>query len=295
MATFNGTPGNDFQDSGWNNLFGNGGDDRLGANQPGVSIIDGGPGRDSLFTWGPNTIGNVYGGDGNDVISGNLLSDQVFGGNDDDVVGGGDFSFPASPGEVIVPVAVSGNDFLYGGGGTDALYGFDGDDVIHGGDGNDTSALDVTGPSDTYWKNGHTITVLAGLSGGEGNDLLYGEKGDDLLFGDRGQDKLYGGPGADDFDFESEIESPKGSSRDVIKDFSHGQHDRIDLYWIDAKAHQTGNQTFKFIGDHGFHDKAGELRFRHHIVSGDTDGDGKADFEIKVEGVNTLHANDFYL
>jgi len=35
--------------------------------------------------------------------------------------------------------------------------------------------------------------------------------------------------------------------------------------------------------------------FDRHILAGDTDGDGKADFEIKLAGVDALHASDFYL
>jgi serralysin len=295
MSTFTGGAGNDHQETGWNNLYGNGGSDRLGADQPGVSIIDGGAGSDNLFTRGVDTIGHVYGGDGNDVVSGNLLTDQLYGGSDDDLVAGGDFLYPSSPGQSITPNAISGNDFLFGGAGTDALYGLDGDDVIHGDDGDDTGAKTVRIPSTTFWKDGHIVTVLAGLAGGEGNDILYGDKDNDSLFGDVGRDTLYGGPGADSFQFQYEIESPTGAGRDVIKDFKHSQHDHIDLYWMDAKAVVTGNQAFKFIGDKHFHDKAGEVRFDRHILAGDTDGDGKADFEIKLAGVDALHASDFYL
>ena len=33
MATFNGTPGNDFEHVGWSTLYGNGGNDHLGSDQ----------------------------------------------------------------------------------------------------------------------------------------------------------------------------------------------------------------------------------------------------------------------
>ena len=64
---------------------------------------------------------------------------------------------------------------------------------------------------------------------------------------------------------------------------------------MDANATKSGDQAFKFIGDNDFNHKAGELRFHHHKLSGDTDGDGRADFEIKVALVDTLHANDLFL
>ena len=193
----------------------------------------------------------------------------------------------------------------------DALYGFDGDDVIRGDDGNDWGIIRV--PTAEYWTDFSTFDVQAGLFGGDGNDAVYGGNGRDLVAGDRGDDLLYGGEGkdllfgaegkdashggagADIFAFDHTIESPKGGGRDVIDDFSHSQHDMISFYYMDANVHAKGDQDFKFVGDSHFHHKAGELRFDHHIVSGDTDGDGKADFEIKVAGVNTLHADDFYL
>ena len=89
-------------------------------------------------------------------------------------------------------------------------------------------------------------------------------------------------------------ESTKADGRDVIKDFTHAQHDRIDLYWMDANEGKKDDQAFDFIGAGAFQ-KAGDLRFAKHILSGDTDGDGKADFEIKVAGVDSLRDADFYL
>ena len=55
-----------------------------------------------------------------------------------------------------------------------------------------------------------------------------------------------------------------------------------------------GNQAFKFIGAHGFDHHAGEMRYAHHVLQGDVNGDGKADFEIHVNA-STLHAGDFIL
>ncbi|MEZ5875804.1 MAG: type I secretion C-terminal target domain-containing protein [Hyphomicrobiales bacterium] len=120
----------------------------------------------------------------------------------------------------------------------------------------------------------------------------------DRLDGGRGKDTLYGGDGQDVFDFNSIKDSVKGSKRDTIEDFTHGANgDVIDLEDIDAKT-GGGNQKFKFIGEHGFHGKKGELHFKDLgakcLVSGDVNGDGKADFEIMVK-TDTLSADDFLL
>ena len=101
--------------------------------------------------------------------------------------------------------------------------------------------------------------------------------------------------GKDVFDFNSVADSKPGKA-DLIRDFEHG--DKIDLKGIDAKSGggaNAGNQAFTFIGAQQFHHVKGELRFKSGILSGDTNGDGQADFQIKVNGVDTLHDGDFVL
>jgi Ca2+-binding RTX toxin-like protein len=170
-------------------------------------------------------------------------------------------------------------------GGNDTLFGFTSADTLNGGSGDDT--LVGGGSNDT-------------LIGGGGNDVLSGRIGNDTLTGGKGRDLLSGNGGQDIFDFNSTRESGKGAKADVIFDFASGQ-DTIDLVGIDAKTTVGGNQSFKFIGQQAFHDKAGELRFKAVaaqglvVVQGDVNGDGRADFEIKVNGVGTLNAADFDL
>ncbi len=61
----------------------------------------------------------------------------------------------------------------------------------------------------------------------------------------------------------------------------------------------AGNQAFKFIGVQAFHGIAGELHYvtsgGSRIVEGDVNGDGKADFQIKITGLVTLTGGDFVL
>jgi hypothetical protein len=77
----------------------------------------------------------------------------------------------------------------------------------------------------------------------------------------------------------------------VITDFQHGQ-DTIDLSTIDA-VRGGGNQKFSWIGSDAFSGDAGELRFARGLIQGDTDGDKRADFEIRVTG--SVTAGDLIL
>jgi Ca2+-binding RTX toxin-like protein len=103
---------------------------------------------------------------------------------------------------------------------------------------------------------------------------------------------MFGGTGADTFDFNTSLDSAKGSLRDVIRDFDRAEGDVIDLSGIDANTKKGGEQAFKFIGKQSFHDTPGELRFKGGKLFGDTDGDGSVDFEIGVAGVTKLSGDD---
>jgi Ca2+-binding RTX toxin-like protein len=132
------------------------------------------------------------------------------------------------------------------------------------------------------------------LTGGAKDDTLDGGDGIDTIRGGLGKDTMFGGADADIFDFNAIKDSKIGAARDTIKDFERGL-DRIDLKDIDAKTGVDGNQKFAFIGKEAFSGKAGELRFKNGVVQGDVNGDGKADFEIKVKGATALDAGDFML
>lgn len=80
---------------------------------------------------------------------------------------------------------------------------------------------------------------------------------------------------------------------DSITDFQHNQHDKIDLHSIDANVVSL-DEAFHFIGAARFHQQAGELRYARHILQGDVDGDGTADFQIHVNAA-TLVRGDFVL
>ncbi|KAB0267293.1 M10 family metallopeptidase C-terminal domain-containing protein [Microvirga brassicacearum] len=147
-----------------------------------------------------------------------------------------------------------------------------------------------------------TVIARAGDDVVRGNakaNTLKGYAGNDLLIGGKGADKLHGGVGEDSFVFKRGDSKAAPEGRDIIFDFSHKEHDSIDLSWMDASTSRKGNQAFKFIGKSAFHEKAGELRYEKAdggaIVYGDVNGDGEADFSIAVQKIAKLVKGDFVL
>ncbi|EBA02111.1 hypothetical protein RB2150_00360 [Rhodobacterales bacterium HTCC2150] len=108
---------------------------------------------------------SLFGGVGHDDIYGGFHSDKLYGDDNNDLIYGG-----------------VGNDFLYGGADTDSLYGDEGNDKLYGGQGND------------FFYGGDGFDKLFG---GTENDRLYGDLKNDKLYGQDGLDKLYGGDGND--------------------------------------------------------------------------------------------------
>ena len=131
---------------------------------------------------------------------GTVDDDSLIGGTADDLMFGGD-------GYDILS-GFSGNDVLYGnvgldtvdgGPGNDLIYGGQDDDLLSGGAGNDTLVGGLNSPETFVFRDGQ-LWIPAGqdsLSGGAGDDLVYGNQGDDLLAGGSGDDTLYGGQDAD--------------------------------------------------------------------------------------------------
>jgi RTX calcium-binding nonapeptide repeat (4 copies) len=161
--------------------------------------------------------------------------------------------------------------------------------------------FDGTGARDVIVGNTGTDV----LRGHAGNDKISGLGGDDVLVGGLGQDLLFGGAGHDIFKFDKLTDSSsQGGGRDRIGDFKHGVDD-IDVRAIDANSKIAGNQAFNFIGSEQFHNIAGELRYQqvncsgtahdYTVVSADTNGDGRVDFQVFLTGLNTLTAGDFLL
>ena len=89
------------------------------------------------------------------------------------------------------------------------------------------------------------------------------------------------------------------STSDRIIDFSHAEGDHINLAGVDANSSLAGDQAFAFIGTAAFHHTAGELHYEitngNTYLTGDTNGDGLADFMIRLDGSHALVSGDFVL
>lgn len=216
-----------------------------------------------------------------------------------------------------------GADAMVGGAGND-IYIVDnvGDDVVESGPEEDldivrssvsysiawdahVESLVLTGAraaraTGNFWDNRLVGNVAANvLLGDDGQDSLVGGGGNDVLDGGRLPDTLSGGEGADRFTFG--FGYPTGRQlADVILDFSRGEGDLIDLRQIDADQNSVDiNQAFRFVGTDAFSRRAGELRYEisgnSTWLEGDLDGNGDADFSVRLVGAHDLVATDFLL
>ena len=122
-----------------------------------------------------------------------------------------------------------------------------------------------------------------------------------MLTGGIGKDRLTGGAGLDQFTFADGDLSADPSLTDIIMDFSRAQGDRIKLKAMDADTTLAGDQKFVFIENEGpFTGVAGELRYVRNgafgtYIEGDTNGDGTADFVIRLHDMVPLVEGDFVL
>ena len=162
--------------------------------------------------------------------------------------------------------------------------------TINGGFGNDTIDAVNSAPGQAL-ASGLGDTIFGNI----GNDTINGLGGNDRIDGGADRDFYTGAKGADRFVFSLATDTAVGANRDVIKDFHHNQHDKINLAAIDANINAANDQAFHFIGRQQFSDKAGELRFVGKVLRGDIDGDGVADFEIAILKVAELVKADFVL
>ncbi|PYF09334.1 putative secreted protein (type I secretion substrate) [Rhodobacter viridis] len=302
-------------------LAGNAGDDTISGGD-GADTLQGGAGADSLsgganegdtvsystsgagvrlsFTYGTTTFG--AGGDAagdhlngfRDAIGSNF-GDVII----DTVAGAVGFDYNANKfngglgGDRLT--LGGGNDTGIGGGGNDTIFGGQGDDTIDGG-GNDDLIQGNAGVD--------TLSGAAGsdnLDGGDGTDTLSGGAGNDTVAGGLGADMLSGDTGADVFVFTTVRHSNTAGGIDTITDFSHAQHDRIDLSAIDANGTLAGDAAFHFLGTAAFSGAAAEVRIvalsDGWKVLADLDGDRSADFVLTLTGptMPALVAADFVL
>jgi hypothetical protein len=160
--------------------------------------------------------------------------------------------------------------------------------------------VDLGNQNDTF--QGSIGRISGALIGGGGDDLLVAGHGADHIFGDEpggpaGDDTISGGDDADvltggggaDIFLYSDYRDSKGKEADLITDLDRDDH--IDLSAIDADKHTRGDQAFHLVATLSGH--AGELVLSYDAVkdittvSGDVNGDGRADLEITIAGDTT--------
>jgi Ca2+-binding RTX toxin-like protein len=213
----------------------------------GVSTVMGGSGDDTLTA----TVNSktLYGLNGNDTIQGGSGDDRLVGGNGDDSINGG-----------------SGRDTLIGGAGADIMLGGGGVDSVSYYNSSQAVIAKIDGLPDSGSKGeddtiGTDIYNLTGgtgndqlfgtkhaniLDGGAGNDSLVGFNGNDLLTGDAGSDtlnggnnndtldgglngdRLIGGKGIDTADYSSRTTNLSLSIDNRANDGATGEFDKID-------------------------------------------------------------------
>ncbi|QNM82994.1 hypothetical protein H8M03_01110 [Sphingomonas sabuli] len=248
-----------------NVIVGNAGDNFIhGAG--GSDSMRGGEGNDTYVVWNAGDTVVEAAGAGHDTVR--TIVDFALGANVEDLIltGAG-------------TISGTGNglaNYMLGNSSANILAGRGGDDAINGAAGNDR------------------------LLGEAGNDNLNGGNGADFIVGGTGSDDMTGGAGADLFVFyQGDFGGADPVAADRIRDFSRGEGDIIRLNNVDANTTVGGDQAFAFIGSGAFTGHAGELRYEQlgvdTYVFGDTNGDGTADFAIRVDGSHTFVGGDFIL
>jgi Ca2+-binding RTX toxin-like protein len=160
----------------------------------------------------------IVGTDGPDYLTGQSgVADVIYGGGGNDTISGGDFYQQDQ-----IPGAAP--DLLCGGPGDDTMRDSPGSDKLNGGDGNDTMrdygyGNDLLqGNAGDDWLNDESCADC-----GYGNDVLHGNGGNDTIANGWGKDKDYGDAGADRL-YDYECDGPTylngGAGNDYLESYS---------------------------------------------------------------------------
>lgn len=279
----------------------------------GADTVIGGLGADSLYGEDGDDILN--GGDGADKLNGGTGADSLIGGAGADRMDGGAGNDVLNGG--------ADNDYLDGGAGADSMTGGAGNDVflfddigdaaveLSGGGydivrafaeavlSSNVEALQLQGAADIDGTGNAEANHLQGNSGDNllkglaGVDTITGNDGDDIIVGGLGNDLLRGGAGADSFAVLQESVGATVLETDQILDFSTLEGDRLDLSAIDANSRSNGDQAFRLVSAFSKYDAAhpeltGQMTLSFSggvtLIRLDLNGDGKADYQMKING-----------
>ncbi|MEA3048272.1 MAG: serralysin [Sphingomonadales bacterium] len=246
----------------------------------------------------------IYGGKGVDTLTGGAGGDVFFfaedgrfaatdhvdgGGGSDEMVLRGNYSLTLSGSSIVnveTVVLLSGSDARFYAAGTPFSYDIaTADDTVAAGQTMTFNGARLNANETMHFDGSLETNGNFRLFAGSADDVIRGGAGNDLIYGGLGADTLAGGGGNDVFRYQGATESTT-NGRDGIQDFSLG--DLIDLSRVDADSIHDGQQHFTWI-EGNFTGHAGELHATQDspqgpiwTISGDTDGDGQADFQISV-------------
>jgi Ca2+-binding RTX toxin-like protein len=168
-------------------------------------------------------IENLTGGDGNDTLLGNNVSNAIVGGDGNDTIGGGSAGSSCTADADVLTGGVGDDTFsmgessdcgdeVVGGAGTDAVdYQYrtaaltiDVDNSADDGDLAATERDNIKADVEAVIGGTGDDTITGGsgnetLHGGDGDDILSGGNGNDVLIGNDGDDELNGGAGDDTY------------------------------------------------------------------------------------------------
>lgn len=236
---FNGFTGNDILNGngGDDTLFGGDGNDGLYGGA-GNDMLFGGAGNDVLSGGDGFDIANYATATGGVKVSLALTSAQVTGGAGTDTLlsidglfgGAGNDSLTGSVGDNYINGS-TGNDSINGGDGHDTIIGGSGNDILVAGNGTDTVSyygttaavtvsLAITAAQNTVGAGSDTLSGFENLMGGFVSDRLTGNASGNWIDGLTGNDTLTGGGGSDHFAFDTMLNAT--TNVDTILDFQHG-------------------------------------------------------------------------
>jgi Ca2+-binding RTX toxin-like protein len=221
----------------------------------------------------------LFGGAGNDVLTGGSGNDQLFGQDGNDTLlgkGGDDRLFGGAGNDVLTGGA--GNDQVFGEAGNDLMIWNpgDGSDIFEGGDGNDTAEVNGGNGAETFTITadggrvrfdrvspgpfsidiGTTENLVLNANGGDDvitaghglagliNLTLDGGAGNDTITGGDGNDLLIGGDGADQLFGGNGDDTLNGGDGDDLLNGGNGDDTVVGGKGTDTAFLGNGNDTF---------------------------------------------------
>ncbi|MCC1494056.1 calcium-binding protein [Cognatishimia sp. F0-27] len=250
--------------------------------------------------------------DGNDVITGSVLSEVADGGDghDDFTMGGGNDTVTGGAGRDVIRggdgidrlLGGSDEDTILGGSGTDTVRGGAGDDRLDGGTGFDTvlytglfAGVRVNLENGTATGAGGTdvLSRFENAVGSGSHDVIYGTQlhgnrldgslGNDTIFGLDGRDTIIGGGGNDRLFGGDSVDRLLGGAQDDFLDGGPGTDfltggPGADTFVLRSIA-DTGNGRFKRDELRDFNSAEGD-RVNVFLVDADTTTPGNQAFSV---------------